>query len=389
MSNVIAGPMTGATLARFGADVIKLDPVKPTYDPWNTVLIGMQAHRGKRSILADISHEPGNDVFHRLIRWADVIIFNGPDRQLKPLGLDRTSLNAINPNVILCLLDAWGGPLWGPLSNHVGYDDLVQAATGIMARFGGSLQTPEEHAHLGTIDVLTGFSAAFAVSTALYKRKRTGQTDIARTSLCATGQLLQIPFMYDFEGREPFDEPSGPHAKGDGPLYRCYEAADGWFFLAAEKPAVGRLEALEELQDASGVPWDELEEFLSARFKTRDVAYWVTNLIQADIGASKMGSLAELREKYLSCSEMDSHARGGTYQFTRYEHHPSGHRVDLVSPCAIRPKYARLVVPAPAEKYGRDTRQILIELGYSDQEIQHMFDEGAVSESWGEQYLPD
>ncbi len=266
MSNVIAGPMTGATLTRFGADVIKLDPVKPTYDPWNTILIGMQVHRGKRSILANIKKGAGKEIFQRLIQWSDVIIFNGLDRQLKPLGLDAASLKAINPNTILCQLDAWGGPLKGPRSNYVGYDDLVQASTDIMARFGGSINTPEEHAHLGTIDVLTGFSAAFAAAAALYKHKRTGQTDIARTSLSATDQLLQIPFMYDFEGREPFNEPSGRHVLGDGPLYRCYEVADGWFFLAVEKTAQHRLERIEELKDSSTLASNELEAFLSNRF---------------------------------------------------------------------------------------------------------------------------
>jgi crotonobetainyl-CoA:carnitine CoA-transferase CaiB-like acyl-CoA transferase len=48
-----------------------------------------------------------------------------------------------------------------------------------------------------------------------------------------------------------------------------------------------------------------------------------------------------------------------------------------------------LVAPTPAEKYGIETRQILTELGYSDQEIRNMFEGGVVSESWSEQYLPD
>lgn len=388
MSNVIAGPMTGETLARFGAEVMKLDPVKPTYDPWNTVLIGMQVHRGKQSVLANIKHEQGKEVFQRLIQWADIIIFNGPDRQLEPLGLDSASLKAVNPNVILCQLDAWGGPRQGPCSNYVGYDDLVQAATGIMARFGGSLETPEEHAHLGTIDVLTGFAAAFAAATALYKHQRSGQTDVARTSLSATGQLLQIPFMYDFEGRKAFNEPGGRAVKGDGPLYRCYEAADGWFFLAAEE-SLDRLEKIEELQGASTLSGIELEAFLSRRFQMQNVNYWVTKLLEADLGATPLESLADLREKYISLTEMDSHARGSTYQFTRYEQHPCGHRVDLAAPAAIRPKYAALTVPAPAQKYGKETRQILARLGFSEQEIQNMLDAGVVSESWGEQYLPD
>ncbi len=320
MTNVIAGPTVAATLARFGAEVIKLDPTKPTYGPYLTIIIGLHANRGKRSILVDIKKEKEKDVLHRLIQLADVITFNGPDRQLKPLGIDLKSLKAVNPNIILCMNDAWGGPLWGPRSNNVGYDDMVQAATGIMARFGGSINTPEEHAHVGTIDVLTGFSAAFAVSTALYQRKHTGKTDIARTSLCAAGQLLQIPFMY--RCREPFDEPSGRYTKGFGQFYRYYEATDGWFFLASGEDAIECLEAIEELKGLSEVAPHELEDFLSNKFKTRKAKYWVDELIKVDFGASEMGSLAGLRERYSSHRGMDSHASGGTCQFTRYDDPP-------------------------------------------------------------------
>jgi len=389
MTNVIAGPTAAAMLVRFGAEVIKLDPVKPTFDPWNTVIIGMQVHRGKRSILADIKNEKGKELFLRLIKWADVITFNGTTRQLRSLGIDRESLESMSPGTILCQLNAWGGPRRGPRSEHVGYDDLVQAATGIMARFGGALDTPEEHAHLGTIDVLTGFSAAFAILTALFHKKRTGKTDVARASLSAAGQLLQIPFLYDYEGRAPFDEPSGPHARGDGPLYQCYEAADGWFFLAVDKRAVNRLETIEALRGISRKTVEELFDFLADTFKTRTVKHWVHQLCKADVGAAPMASMTGLREKYLSHAEMDVHARGGTFQFTRYADHPSGHTVDLFSSCAIRPQYARLVVPTPAEKYGKDTRQILVDLGYSNREIRNMIDAGMVSESWSEQYLPD
>jgi crotonobetainyl-CoA:carnitine CoA-transferase CaiB-like acyl-CoA transferase len=62
----------------------------------------------------------------------------------------------MNPDVVMTHFDAFGGPRHGPRSDAVGYDDLLQASTGIMARFGGSLKTPEEHAHLGTVDVVSG-----------------------------------------------------------------------------------------------------------------------------------------------------------------------------------------------------------------------------------------
>ena len=389
MTNVIAGPTVAHTLERFGAEVIKLYPVKPTYDPWNTVLIGLQVHQGKRSILADIKTDQGDGVFKRLLQWADVVTYNGPDRQLKPLGIDPDSLKTINPKAILFQLDAWGGPKKGPRSEYVGYDDLVQASTGIMMRFGGSMNTPEEHAHLGTIDVLTGFAGAFAVATALYKYRKTGQPETARASLAAAGQLLQIPFMYDYESRQPFNEPSGRHIKGDGPFYRCYQARDGWFFLATQKKANTLLEKIPELKDVGKKTSDELENFLSDQFKNREVSYWVTELAKVDIGAVALGSLADLRKQYASQTEIDAHAAGGTFQFSRMDDHPSGHRIDIISPSSIRPKYASIAVTPPAEKYGKETKEILLELGYSDSEINSMLDAGVVSESWGKQYLPD
>ena len=46
--------------------------------------------------------------------------------QLHALGVDEASLKKANPHVIMSLFSAFGGPGWGPKSDHVGYDDLVQ-----------------------------------------------------------------------------------------------------------------------------------------------------------------------------------------------------------------------------------------------------------------------
>ncbi|MEM8689178.1 MAG: CoA transferase, partial [Pseudomonadota bacterium] len=238
LTNVIAGPTIGSTLARFGADITHVQPVEPSVDPWNAVVFGLQAQRGKESVLLNLSTEEGQEVLARLISDADVITMNGTDAQRSRLGLAADRLEALNPEVILVQLDAFGGPAPGPKSNHLGYDDLAQAATGVMVRFGGGAETPEEHAHFGTIDVLTGFCACISLGAALIQRRLRGRTDVARASLAAAGNLIQAQFMYDYPGRAPFDEPSGREVKGWGPFYACYPAADQWLFLAA--PEEGR-----------------------------------------------------------------------------------------------------------------------------------------------------
>ncbi|XUJ37468.1 CoA transferase [Bradyrhizobium japonicum] len=58
-------------------------------------------------------------------------------------GLDRKSLETLNPNVIFCQVDCFGGPRRGSRSDDLGYDDIARAVSGIMLRFGGSSETPE------------------------------------------------------------------------------------------------------------------------------------------------------------------------------------------------------------------------------------------------------
>jgi len=390
LTNVIAGPTIAATLARFGAEVISIDTVKPTLDPWNTIVFGFQANRGKKSLLADLKTPQGRDILDRLLKRIDIVTVNALDKQLEPLGLAPARLKAEYPELILCQLDAYGGPRRGPHSDYPGYDDLVQASTGVMARFGGGLDTPEEHAHFGTIDVLGGFSAAFACAVALVKRARGGGGDVARSSLAAVGQLIQIPFLYDYDGRAPFDEPSGRVVKGAHALYRCYEAADGWFFLAAPEGRRGDLGAIPELASVGTVPDGELESFLMDCFRTRPLAYWVEKLESLDIGARPMNTLAATREKNLTReSEGFVDLSGPTAAFIRHDRHPCGRWVDLVAPNAIRPERARIDIPAPAPKYGAESREILAGLGYGGAEIDAMIEAGVASESWCDVYLPE
>ena len=390
LTNVIAGPTIAATLARFGAEVISVDPPVPALDPWNTIVFGMQANRGKRSLLLDLKTERGQAVLARLLADVDVVTANALDQQLAPIGIDPDSLGRINPNVILCQLDAYGGPRRGPRSDFPGYDDLVQASTGIMARFGGSIDTPEEHAHFGTIDVLGGFCAALAVGVALIKRGWGGGPDVARASLAAAGQLIQIPFLYDYAGRPPFDEPSGREIKGAHALYRCYQAADGWFFLALRPERLIDLSAIDELADIAEISDAELEAALSARFATKPRAWWIRRLRALDVGVQSTETMADVRDSHLIAEGASAtEVLGSTMAFIRHDDHPSGRCVDLVAPNAVKPAAAAITVPAPAPKYGVHSREILGELGYDTTEIDDLFAAGIAAERWSEDYLPD
>ena len=105
LANVIASPAIGAQLARYGANVIKVDPPRPSYSPEVTELYGLAANSGKCSVLLDASPaQPGagagaearRAAFEELVASADVVVFNDTAAALERLGLSPAQLHQLN-----------------------------------------------------------------------------------------------------------------------------------------------------------------------------------------------------------------------------------------------------------------------------------------------------
>ncbi|WP_441258742.1 CoA transferase [Bradyrhizobium sp. 521_C7_N1_3] len=388
MSNVIAGPHSTFYLARFGANVIKIDPASPLNGPLITVIYGMTHMRGKRSVLVDIRSSRGREVFERLVKSVDVVVWNAPDRQVKDLGLDSESLKTLNPDAIFCQLDCFGGVRRGPRSDYLGYENNVQATSGLMLRSGGSAETPEEYAHVGTIDVMGGFGAALGVAAALYQKARTGHAGRARTSLAALSGLLQMPFCYDYEGREPFDEPSGLYAKGYDALSQLYETTSGWLMLSASERDLVRFADVEGLQGLASVSSEDRVSFLAKAIRKASAEEWLLRFSAADIGAAICENISSIRARNSGPADGTRGSEQASYSFSTLRDHPSGHVVTQVNAYAIRTTVGQVYSLPPAEKYGASTRQVLRWLQYTEAEINSFLAAGVISESWSMEYLP-
>eukprot|EP00656_Telonema_subtile_P017980 TRINITY_DN196_c0_g1_i3.p2 TRINITY_DN196_c0_g1~~TRINITY_DN196_c0_g1_i3.p2 ORF type:complete len:393 (+),score=97.50 TRINITY_DN196_c0_g1_i3:1503-2681(+) len=368
--------------------------------------MGIPANRGKRSLLLDLKKGDAKDVFRRLVQWADVVNVNQVSRQLTEIGASPRMIREANPTAILAHFDAYGGPNQGPRSQYIGYDDLLQASTGIMSRFGGSINTPEEHAHLGTIDVVSGVQGAAAVALALLHRERTGCAEIARTSLAAGGCALQTPFLYDYAGRTAFNEPSGRAAKGENALYRWYRCSDGFVFVASRcnDDALHQFKQVPMLSEAfATVDGHAAEDLLhSFRFQEdMDVCFRgvsqqqaLHQLTQAGIPATAQGFLNKLRETHIrDVTKVSLRPQAGvdnsTMQWTREEDHPVGHPVEMYSPCSVRPWNATVVVPCMQPQHGHQTREVLQELGLSRQRVDELLRDKVAAVSWSDKYVPE
>lgn len=385
LTNVIAGPHSTAFLARFGADVIKLDPVKPMYDPLIGTLFTFQTGMGKRSALVDIMSAQGREVFNRLVASVDIVVINAPERQLKSLGLDNESLQAVNPGVLFCRLDCLGGPLVGPKSDYIGYDDIIQAHSGIMSRFGGP-QTPEEHAHLGTLDVNCGFAAGLGMAVSIYHKMKTGKPTRSRTSLSSVTNLAQLSFAFDYAGRGPFNEPSGREVLGHNALSHFYQTAQGWIYLDSTPAELAQLERIEGLAGISQA--SNIADFLSQALRSAPASYWAEQFQAADIAAAEPLSIETLRELYTREGDGTVGIDRGSFAFSIHPNHPSGHCLTQIDHLAIRPTEASIKAISLPERWGHSTREVLAEMGYNEAEVESMIQCNIASLGWAKEFLP-
>ena len=384
-SNIVAGPAAGRTLAEHGADVIRIDPPAPQAGPFATMWFGVDVNQGKRALVLDLKTEAGKAALARLVAGADVVLHNFLDRSARSLGIAHDQLAAINPEIVSCQIGAWTGTEPGPYDNDPSFDPVLQAATGIMARYGDGPGKPALHAIASCVDYITGFSSAAGISQALLARALGNGGSYVRTSLAMAAQLVQFPYMVASHGAGPGAEPSGPGAMGDGAEQRIYEAADGWAFVGCRAGdgarlacALGAADASEgAIAEALGVlSFGEIQERLSGL---------------PGAGAAPLRTLAEVRADRTveGTGHRSNWMSSGSLCLFRGPH-PSGHTTTLPMPTWIRPEASPVRHLPPAPFPGAHTAEVLAEAGLTEAEVESLVRAGVAANGWKvlPRYLP-
>ncbi len=383
-SNIIAGPATGRTLAEHGAEVIRIDAPAPQAGPFATMWFGIDVNQGKRAIILDLKSEAGRAALAPLIREADVVLHNFLDKPARSLGIAHDQLTAINPDIISCQISAWGGADGGAYKDDPAFDPVLQAASGIMARY-GSLEVPVLHGIASCVDYMTGFSAALGIAQALVAREKGLGGSHVRTSLAMAAQLVQFPFMAATNGEQPGTEPSGQVARGDGAGQHLYQLADGWAFVGCRADDLDRLAGTFDARDSSAEAiGDKLRDLTLAEVRDR-----LSGLPGA--GAFAVRTLAQIRAERTTDGEgpMSNWLSSGSFQLRRGPH-PSGYMTTVPLPTWIRPETSPVSHLAPAPAPGADTVSVLGDVGFSDEEIADLLSSGVARTGWQvlKHYLP-
>jgi formyl-CoA transferase len=193
LSAYIAGPYGCSLLADLGAEVIKIEPpVGDTLRQYPSTLEAesrafLGTNRTKLGVVLDLKQPEGQKVLLRLVESADVLVHNFRPSVPERLGVEYERLRKTNPRLIYCALTGYGES--GPLKEKAGYDQVLQAITGISALQGAPGEP--EIVYGSVVDFYAASLLAYGVTAALLHRERTGEGQYVGVSLLAAALAMQ------------------------------------------------------------------------------------------------------------------------------------------------------------------------------------------------------
>ncbi|GAF48159.1 CaiB/BaiF CoA transferase family protein [Rhodococcus wratislaviensis] len=312
LSKILAGPYVSQSLSDLGADVIKIehpDGGDPTRR-WGPPFVGSDAtynlaiNRNKKSVTLDLTSADGQQVLHRLLETADVVIENfRPGSSLARL-LHGADLVARHPHLIALHISAYGDT--GPLRDEPGYDMVVQAAAGLMS-LTGEPDGPPVKAAFAFGDLGAAMFGLAGVLAALYERTRTGRGQVVSTSLYETQLAFHTSFATGY-----FATGNNPPRLGSGHPslvpYQAYPTQDGHLVVAVGNDvqfkalcsALDHSDLLDEPTYATNAGRverrGELNGIISRSLLTQTTDHWMSTFTMLGVPASPVLTLSEVYE---------------------------------------------------------------------------------------------
>ena len=181
MTHMVMGPAVGSILGDLGADVIKIEPI--TGDKTRKLKKSgsgyfLTYNRNKRSIALDVKTSEGREVVLKLLSTADVFIENFRPGAMDKLGFGHKELETINPQLIYCSAK---GFLNGPYQHRTALDEVAQMMGGLAYMTG----PPGQPLRAGSsvIDIMGGMFGVIAILAALQERQKTEKGQKVTSSL--------------------------------------------------------------------------------------------------------------------------------------------------------------------------------------------------------------
>ncbi len=288
LTRYLAGPFCTQILGDYGAEVIKIEPVKGArsemggYTGKDSYFF-MSTNRSKKSVQIDLRQPAGREVMLRLAGQSDVVIDNFRPGVMEAMGLGYETLAARNPRIIVCSISGFGAS--GPMRDTPGFDQIAQG--------------------FAICDLLGGIFAAQGILLALQARHRSGRGQRVETSIleAIVSVLSWSAGIYFDTGRtpgpagnhHPLAAPHGVHAASDRPFNIACGNETMWHALAE---AIGRPELKDDSRFSSLGDRIKNRAALTAEINlalaSNTAAHWIDRLNRAGIPSGPILTIEEM-----------------------------------------------------------------------------------------------
>lgn len=391
ITRVLAGPYASYQLALLGAEVIKIEPVKKGESTrWRSEGdaklgdIGMSPSfltqgANKQSLTLNLDSKAGQEIFLKLAATADVIVENLRTGSMSKRNIGYEHVCQVKPDIIYCSMTGYGQT--GPKARYPAYDSVIQAAAGFMSITGTTESGPLKSGP-PVVDYAMGMSGAYAISAALFQRSRTGKgqhIDISMLDSCMA-LMSSILTAYVNTGNPP--SLRGNEAPSRSPASTTFKTSDGLLAIAINEQhqfvnllkAIGLAEMLhdERFKDAASrrSHTQILRDAIQAALLSDSAGNWEPIINEAGVPAAKVLSVPEV---------MQSEQVLDREFFGKFSQAQCGLDRDIRLPkAAFRFKTNGPALRSSPPRIGADTKSLLKNLGYLDQQINELEKSGII-----------
>jgi len=391
MSNLVPGALCTMILGDMGADVIKVEPVKPF--PLDDVGFSpggeerrrdaafFALNRNKKSIALNLRAEQGQEIFQKLARNADVIVEGYRPGVVERLGVDYTTISELNPRVIYCSMSGYGQD--GPYKLMPGHDINYISMAGILGLIG-----PPDGAPCVPLNLVADFAGvslygALGILLAYIAREKTGKGQYIDQAYLDGSIHLMTWFTHRFFQEGSVIKKGESWALGTYPYYGVFETKDGKYLsigclephfwknlctVLGKEEFIAEVWSMETTFEKPDPKHDEMRAFLKATFLTKTRDEWFDLLSRNDIPAGKLYSMDEVFEDpqvvhRKMVEEIDDPVCGKVKQ------------VGVMPKLSDTPGSIRRLAPI----HGEHTAEILHRYGYAEEQVGVFKKDGVVA----------
>ncbi len=238
----VAAPITARLMADWGADVIKVEP--PKGEAYRTVGVSWKmpikednnpilqvGNANKRSICLNLKDPAGKEALLKLLDTADVFVTNTRSQALERLGLGYNTVKERCPRLVYCVCTAFG--LTGPDRDGPGFDTASYWGRGGMPAEWTVAENVPARPHPGFGDSTVASAMLASILACLFRREKTGKGDFVTASLYGTA--LWYNFHGIVEAQYPGHDVPLSRYGAVRPLTPVYKSQDGKAFFIIEQ----------------------------------------------------------------------------------------------------------------------------------------------------------